>query len=776
LTRRRPAAHPARGAADRAGRRTLDLDRFLVATAGAVKDEFSRRNAVMSFPRYLQALASRPASLTRGAARYMVDAVESAGEYEVPGIGAPRRRRRAFDDPGGSESTAEVFGQEEVQDRFLDVLSEFARRGRSDRFILLHGPNGAAKSSLIEALVRALERYSRTPAGALYRTAWIFCESQDRERLGFGRSREPEEAESLADVDERLITSRLPCELKDPPFFLIPKAARRAFFEEALATASPEERAAFRFDERILEGEPGPKSRVVYETLLKSYDGDWRRVMRHVRVERYDISRRFRSGAVLIEPQGTIDAQSRLLAHASTAGLPPVLSHETIVEASGDLIDANGGLVEFSDFFKRPIEASKYLLTTAERGVLNLPGFTAHLNLVLCGTTDEKYLAAFKRDPSFPSFKGRFELVRCPYLLEYKKEAQIYARHLAQVRGARHVAPHTAVAIALWAVLTRLRRPDPGRYPPAVQAAIRRLTPVQKARLYDRGELPRDLGDEEQKLLRAEIVNLRSEFDDCEEEFEGYVDAAYEGRDGASPREIMSMLSEIAVETARPCISPVDLFESLPRLIRDRSLYRFLRLERDGQYRDPQGFVEAVRKEYVRHLARELQQASELVAEGEYGRLFLEYFRHVKAFDVKEKVQNPATGKAEPPDERLMAEVESRLDLKEPVERFRRDLMTRIAAFRIDHPTKPLVYEELFEGVFGALRRKVFEEQKSRLVRLAEDALAAKAGVSDGAAPERRDAARGLLDRLVKAFGYCDACSGEMLSYFLRYRDEIAEL
>ncbi len=754
----------------------MDLDRFLVSTAGSVREDFTRRNAVMSFPRYLQLLAAKPASLTRGAARYLVDAVQASGEYEVQGIGGPQRRRRAFDDPGRSETSSEVFGQEEVQERILDVLSEFARRGRSDRFILLHGPNGAAKSSLIEALVRSIERYSKTPEGALYRISWIFCETQDRERLGFGRSREPDEAESLADVDDRLISSRVPCELKDPPFLLIPKEARRAFFDEALASASETERAAFRFDERITDGDPGPKSRAIYEALLKSYGGDWRRVMRHVRVERFDVSRRFRSGAVLIEPQGTIDAQSRLLAHAGTAGLPPVLMHETLVEATGDLIDANGGLVEFSDFFKRPIEASKYLLTTAERGVLNLPGFTAHLNLVLCGTTDEKYLAAFKRDPTFPSFKGRFELIRCPYLLEYKKEAQIYARHLATVRGERHVAPHTSVAIALWAVLTRLRRPDAAKYPPAVQSAVRKLTPVQKARLYDRGDLPRELSDEEQKMLRAEIANLRAEFDDSEEEFEGYVDAAYEGRDGASPREIMAMLSEIAVDTARSCISPVDLFESLPRLIKDRSLYRFLRLEKDGLYRDPFAFVEAVRKEYVRHLARELQKASDLVAEGEYKRLFLEYFRHVKAFDVKEKVQNPQTGKAEPPDVRLMEEVESRLDLKEPVERFRRDLMTRIAAFRIDHPTRPIVYEELFEGVFGALRRKVFDEQKTRLVRLAEDALAVKASVSEGMPAERRDAASALLGRLPRDLGYCGACSGEMLSYFLRYREEIVEL
>jgi len=283
-----------------------------------------------------------------------------------------------------------------------------------------------------------------------------------------------------------------------------------------------------------------------------------------------------------------------------------LLQHEALSEAFGDLIDANAGIVEFSEFFKRPIETSKYLLTTAERGILNLEGYTAHLNLLLFGTTNEKYLAAFKRDPSFASFKGRFEFVRVPYLLEASKEARIYARHLSKVRGERHVAPHTADVVGLWAVLTRFRRPNAAHYQGGVQNAIRKLTPIRKAWLYDRGELPPDLTEDEQKLLRSEIGNLRAEFDGQEEEVEGEIDASYEGREGASPREVLALLSDIAIGTARPCISPVDVFEAIPLLLRDKTLHRFLRVEKDGAYHDPEGFIADVRAEYVRgHRARD---------------------------------------------------------------------------------------------------------------------------------------------------------------------------
>jgi serine protein kinase len=755
----------------------VDLERLLKDLSQATRDDFSRRNSVMGFSPYLKLLGAAPATLTRTSARYLVDALDHFGSYEVKALGQTVKRWRAFDDPGAAgETSAEVFGHEEIQERIHEVLSEFARRGRCDRFILLHGPNGSAKSSLIDALIRTIERYSAAPEGALYRFSWIFCEGGERERLGFQPGKMLEDLESLADVDERLVSSRVPSELKDPPFFLIPLELRRTFFDGLLENASPEQRERFQWTEFLLLGDLSPKSKLIYEGLLKAYGGDWKRVVRHVRVERWYVSRRYRAGAVTFEPQATIDAQSRLLAHASLNGLPPVLQHETIVEAYGDLVEANGGLVEFSDFFKRPLEASKYLLTTAERGVLNLAGYTAQLNLVMFGTTNEQYLAAFKRDPAFASFKGRFELIRVPYLLEYKKEAQIYARHLGHLRGGRHVAPHTATVIALWTVLTRLKRPNPGRYPAAVQSAIRRLTPLRKARLYDRSELPADLTEDEQKLLRTEIRDLRAEYDGAEEEIEGALDAAYEGRGGASPREILGLLSDVAVQSARPCISPVDVFEALPGLIAERTVHHFLRLAKDGAFHDPETFVDEVRSEYVTKLAMEIQRASDVVDEAEYARLFQEYFRHVKAFDTQQKVQNKETGQFEPPDENLMGEVERHFDLKESPARFRRDLITRIAAFRLDNPVKPLVYDELFEHLFTALQQGVFAEQHLKLVRLAEDALQVVTKSADHLPSDRRQAAGVLLDRLVKDFGYCDACRSEMLAYFLRYRDEVKRL
>ncbi len=750
----------------------MDLEQVINEIGDGSKELFRRKNAVLSFGEYMELLAEQPYSLTRNAPTYLRDLFLHHGCYEVPGIGGSTIRWGLFDDPNDTGQGL-VFGQESVQNRLWEIFVEFVERGKCDRFVLLHGPNGSAKSSIVEALNTGLECYSRTEEGPLFRFSWIFCDAKQREALGFGADDEHLDDDSYAHIDDSLISSRVPDELKDPPFFLLPKQRRAEFIEQALDEASEEERRRFRWNPFILQGDLSPKNRVIYETLLKSYEGDWRQVIKHVRIERYYISHRYRTGCVTIEPQTTIDANTRVLGHAQMSGLPAVLMHELLIEAQGDLVDSNGGIVEYSDFLKRNLEANKYLLTTAERGYVNLNGLRLSLNQVLCGTTNEKFLVAFKRDPSFTSFKGRFELVRVPYLREYKKEAHIYGRHLEQVCGGREVAPHTAITAALWAVLTRLRRPQPRAYQGPIARLIKKLSPIQKARLYERGEIPAGMNQEEAKLLRGHIPVLAAEFDGMEEEFEGHADAAYEGRRGASPREMMALLTDIAVECDRECITPVDIFDGLPRLIEDPSLYSFLRIEEDGEYHDPRGAIDMVRREYLKHVAFEIQKASDFVDETEYDRLFSDYMRHVIAFGTNEKVINAQTGDPEPPDEKLMRGVEERLTVQDDHEEFRGELMSKIAAFRLSNPDSPIVYEHLFQDHFDALERSYFTERHDRIVGLVDDALLAFSGGMDQLDKDRQKAARNLVERLISEFGYSEISAGLILGYFQRHNGDL---
>src|SRR5207237_8626367 len=103
----------------------------------------------------------------------------------------------------------------------------------------------------------------------------------------------------------------------------------------------------------------------------------------------------------------------------------------------------------------------------------------------------EKQLDAFKEYPDWNSFKGRMELVTVPYLKRFSDEIEIYSRKIIPSSIDKPLAPHVVECAALWAVLTRIKWPDPDHYEPPLREVIRRLKPLEKLKLYDKGEGPR---------------------------------------------------------------------------------------------------------------------------------------------------------------------------------------------------------------------------------------------------------------------------------------------
>ena len=215
-----------------------------------------------------------------------------------------------------------------------------------------------------------------------------------------------------------------------------------------------------------------------------------------MQVERFFVSRRYRQAAVTVEPQLAVDARSRQLTmDRSLASLPPALQSLTLYEYQGELVDGNRGVIDFADLLKRPLEAYKYLLGTVEQGRVSLDVASLELDTVFIGSSNEGYLAAFKEIPEFQSFKGRIELVRVPYLLDYRVEQKIYEAQIkvAHAESGKHVAPHVAWVTALWAVLTRMRKPLAEKYGKALADLVVKLGPLEKAVLYADSATPEGL-------------------------------------------------------------------------------------------------------------------------------------------------------------------------------------------------------------------------------------------------------------------------------------------
>ena len=186
----------------------------------------------------------------------------------------------------------------------------------------------------------------------------------------------------------------------------------------------------------ILRGQLSHKSQQVFEALLSSYHGSYIEVLKHVQVERYFISRRYRVGAVTIGPQLSVDAMERQITmDRSLQSLPPSLQAVTLYEAKGELVDAAGGVLEFSDLLKRPLDAFKYLQLSIETGEVALAAQNVQLNCVMMGSANELHLDAFREHAEFASLP-RAARARSRAVPQELRAGAAHLRHARDAAGA----------------------------------------------------------------------------------------------------------------------------------------------------------------------------------------------------------------------------------------------------------------------------------------------------------------------------------------------------
>jgi predicted Ser/Thr protein kinase len=732
--------------------------------ARQVEREFREERRVLSFQEYLELVEADPARHCRDAARYVRDAFDHFGRVSLKRPWGDVTRFKLFDlpwlEPAAARRSA-LIGQERVQEDLYRALSNFVREGRSNRLPLLHGPNGSAKSTVAACIMSALEHYSSLEAGALYRFHWVFPSKATlkgsigfSERMGRGSAKDG----SYAHLPDEEVEARLFVEVRDHPLFLIPEPQRRELLEGLFSAKKSE----FTPSDWVLRGRLSHKNKQIFDALLSSYEGSLEEVLRHAQVERYFISKRYRIGAVTVGPQLTVDAGERqLTADRNLASLPPSLQSVTLFEAFGELIEASGGLLEFSDLLKRPLDAFKYLQITVETGEVPLRSQTVPVNAVMIGSANEGQLAAFREHPEFESFRGRLELVQTPYLLRWSDEQNIYDSQITpQVRV--HVAPHATRMAAMFAVLSRLRRPNPDRYEKPVNDLVRELTALEKLDLYDGGIVPERLDDDDSKRLRAAIPLVY-------EESVAY--PIYEGSIGASPREMRTVLLDAAQDPRYSCLSPFAVLSELDKLCARQSEYIWLQQDsQPGGYHDHVGFRRALRIRLLDLMEDEFRVASGLVDDASYRELFDRYILHVGYWVKGEKVRNPLTGAAEEADERLMEEVESRLGSADRSEGLRRSLVSQIAAWVIDHPDQPIDHGLVFAAQLRRLRDAVFGEKRSAIARLCRDLVVVLRGQGTGVSDHRRGEVLAMLERLRGRFDYEDSSAGDAAAALVRER------
>ncbi len=435
-----------------------------------------------SFADYVKLVEENP-FVIRTAHQRMFDMVLSHGVEEVELNKEKVTKYPFFEDPFDNGRDG-LFGLEHSLENLMSVFKAAAHGfGPEKRVLLLHGPVGSAKSTIVRLLKKGFENYSRTADGALYTFSW--------------------------DVDGEIV----PSPMNEEPLLLVPPASRKKIIDQLNSKLRSS------YDLR-LDFDLSPVSRFYQEELLKRYDGDWMKVLDHVVVRRMTISEKDRVGIGTFQPKDeknqdstelTGDINYRKIAELGTDSDPRAFNFD------GEFCAANRGIIEFIEVLKLDVAFLYDLLTASQEHKIKPKKFAqTDIDEVIIGHTNEPEYNRLQNNELMEAFRDRTIKIDIPYNLKLSDEIHIYERDFnkSKVPG-KHIAPHTLSTAAMWALLTRLDEPKKAN-----------LTMMQKLKLYNGKTLP--------GYTRDNIRELRDE-------------SPREGMDGISPRYIQDKISNTLV-------------------------------------------------------------------------------------------------------------------------------------------------------------------------------------------------------------------------------------
>ena len=706
----------------------------------------------ISFEEYYEEFKKNPREECRPTCMYLMDMLDhfEKGEedlFDRPHVDAPA-----------------VYGQHLVEMKLKKNLKNFSEEGFNNKFLLLTGPNGSSKSSIVKKIMSGAEDYSKSENGKLYTFSWIFpIESYVKGTLSLTSSNAQHNLKSYASLDDKDINAIINSELKDHPLLLIPLEHRRGLIDDFFA-----DDPAFLDTVRksyLYNGDLSKRNRMIYDALMKSYKGDHAEVLKHIRVERFFISKRFSNSAVTIEPQVHQDARlQQITMDRRLERLPPSLQSLNLFQMQGEAVLANRGILEFSDLLKRPIEAFKYLLTTMETKCINIGGILTELDIFFIGSSNEVHLAAFKQHPDFNSFKGRFTFIKVPYLLDFQQEKRIYNDQIQNIKDRIHFEPEAIEALCLFAVMTRIRPSLEKNYKDkTVGKLAASLSPIEKTLFLSLKRVPERLKRDEMQALLAAHYDILTEFEN---------ENLYEGKFGISPRSMKQIIYELSF-LDKTC-SFMEVLEFLTEFTEKKNEHDFLNISPQGEYHNPIRFIESIKGYMLERFDDVVRDSLGMIDKRSYEEYIEKYVAHINAHIKNEKIRNTVTSKFEDCDMYFIKEVEKNLVIKENIDEFRSHLISKLGAFYLDNPGKDIIYMDVFPRIVKDLRTSFKEEQKKKIQAISENLMYYKQyreepeKYADQLKEYSKQEIENLLKSLQEKHGYSQMGSVTLLEYLIK--------
>jgi serine protein kinase len=343
-----------------------------------------------TFAQYFE-IATKKSEVTRLAHERIYHMIMDAG-IETARSGEPRY----------NFFSEEIFGIEKPLQQIVEYFHSAAQRLEvRKRILLLMGPVGGGKSTIVYLIKRGLEAYSRINDGALY---------------------------SIRD-----------CPMHEEPLHLIPNDLR------------PDVEKEFGL---YIEGDLCPHCRYMVDTQFTGHIED-------VPIKRLAFSEKYRVGVGTFTPS---DPKSQDISELvggidlSTIGEVGVESDPRAYRFDGELNIANRGIMEFVEMLKTDEKFLYVLLTLSQEQNIKTGRFSMiYADEVVVSHTNEHEYQSFVGNKKSEALQDRIILVKVPYNLRASDEVKIYEKLLKQSALQNvHIAPYTLRVASIFAILTRL--------------------------------------------------------------------------------------------------------------------------------------------------------------------------------------------------------------------------------------------------------------------------------------------------------------------------------